>query len=541
MKNKYFLLIVVSILLASFSIAAHVITTSGGATSYSFNEDVSNLYNISVNITDLGQNANVTQVNITLPSSFSFLTGSQNTTAQNYSFVSTSSVLSWTNSTYFLINGTGGSVLTYFWFNATATTPGVYNITVTTLNGTGAFSSNISVTINDTTAPSLDFVSPTPANGANLSSKNITVNITATDNVGIGTIIIRLFNSSNAQINSSSSTTSPFLFNFTNLSDGTYRINATVNDSSGNVNNSETRIIIQDTVVPSISLSRNSATSSTSVLNITATITDVTGANSCTTSRGTISGSGNSRQVYETGLNCGTSYTYNVSCTDFAGNSESSTNSFSTDSCATSSSSSESGTTTTTSTFWIGTFVDSDVEFSEKKFVSREVRAKERIQIKINSTLHHIGIITLTSIDAVINVSSTPQQAVLSVGQSKKFEITNDTYYDINVTLVSINSTKANVTVEYIYEKIPETITPVIAANASGNESLVQEIKEEIMDKIGLFKDKKVIVITLGVIALIGAVVVSFYLIRKSRLKKPKLRETEPMQNIKRVSYTNRV
>ena len=541
MKNKYFLLIVVSVLLTSFVLAAHVITTSSGATSYNFNEDVSNLYNISVNITDLGQNANVTQVNITLPSNFSFLTNSQSTSAQNYSFVNTSSVLSWTNSTYFLINGSGGSILTYFWFNAIASTPGNYNITVTTVNGTGTFNSNISVTINDTTAPSLNFVSPSHSASSNLSYNNsILVNVTAVDNVNLSTIVIRLFNSSHAQINSSNSTTSPLFINFTNnLAEGVYRVNVTANDSVGNVNNSETRIITIDKTVPSISLSKNSATSSTSVLNITATITDVTGANSCSTSRGSISGSGNTRYVSETGLNCGTSYTYNVSCTDFAGNSGSSTSSFSTDSCA--SSSSGSGTTTTTSTFWIGTFVDSDVEFSDKKSVSREVRAKERIQIKINSTLHHIGIITLTSVDAVINVSSTPQQAVLSIGQSKKFEVSDDSYYDLNVTLVSINSTKANITVEYIYEKIPETIIPVsVETNASGNESLAQEIKGEIMDKIGLFKDKKVIVITTGIIALVGAVVISFYLVRKGRLKKPKVK-AEAMQNYKRVSYTDKV
>jgi len=541
MKNKYLLLIVVSILLTSFVLAAHVITTSSGTTAYSFNEDVSNLYNISVNNSDPGQTANITQVNITLPSNFN-LTGNIGTSVIGYSFVNTTNLLSWTNNTPFLINGTGGASLAFFWFNAIAVTPGTYNVTVATVNGTGTFSSNISVTINDTTAPSLDFVSPSHSASSNLSYNNsILVNVTATDNINLSTIIIRLFNSSHAQINSSNSTTSPLFVNFTNnLAEGVYRVNVTANDSVGNVNNSETRIITIDKTVPSVSLSRNSATSSTSVLNITATITDVTGANSCSTSRGSISGSGNTRQVYETGLNCGTSYTYNVSCNDFAGNSGSSTSSFSTDSCASGSSGSGTG-TTTTSTFWIGTFVDSDVEFSDKKFISREVRAKERIQIKINSTLHHVGIIALTAVDAVINVSSTPQQAVLSIGQSKKFEVSDDSYYDLNVTLVSINSTKANLTVEYIYEKIPETIIPVsVETSASGNESLVQEIKEEIMDKIGLFKDKKVIVITTGVIALIGAVVISFYLIRKGRLKKPKVK-AEPMQNYKRVSYTDKV
>ena len=52
-----------------FVIAAHVITTSGGGTSYSVNEDIGFIYNISVNNTDEGQAANITQVNVTFSSS----------------------------------------------------------------------------------------------------------------------------------------------------------------------------------------------------------------------------------------------------------------------------------------------------------------------------------------------------------------------------------------------------------------------------------------------------------------------------------------
>src|SRR3989344_917676 len=140
------------------------------------------------------------------------------------SFVNTSTVLSWSNLTYYIING---SEIISFIFNATAATPGNYNFTVTTLNGTGVSNSNVSIVVNDTTDPSaVDFVSPTNSSGVNLSLSYIIYNVSVTDNGVISTIIVRLHNSTRNQINSSNTTTSPLFGNFSGLSDGTYYINA---------------------------------------------------------------------------------------------------------------------------------------------------------------------------------------------------------------------------------------------------------------------------------------------------------------------------
>ena len=67
-------------------------------------------------------------------------------------------------------------------------------------------------------------------------------------------IMIRLFNSSRIQINSSNSSTSPVFINFTGLSDGVYYFNATVNDTYGNSNNTATRTITLDTTYPSLTI-----------------------------------------------------------------------------------------------------------------------------------------------------------------------------------------------------------------------------------------------------------------------------------------------
>ena len=42
----------------------------------------------------------------------------------------------------------------------------------------------------------------------------------------------------------------------------------------------------------------------------------------------------------------------------------------------------------------------------------------------------------------------------MNIGDRKKFEVTNDGYYDIQVKLNGVKSSKANITITKIYEKI---------------------------------------------------------------------------------------
>ena len=334
LKEIFLTLIVFFIVFAAFVFAAHVITLSSGGSSVNVAEDVGFIYNISVNNSDAGQNANITQVNITLPSGFLFIPGASNgTSAVNPVFTNDSAsnqVLSWSNFTNYLVNG---SEIKYFWFNATAATPGNYNITVTTLNATGPFMSNISVSVNDTTAPStITFDSPVEIDGTNLSRSNIQVNVSATDNGVIDKIVIRLYNSTQALINTSISSAgvASYFINFTNLADGTYRFNATVNDSYGNSNSSSgTRSVTLDTTLPvpsfgngtennGVNVSRNWIYANVSVVetneaNITFLLFNSTSSYNVTTFTTAV------RTINWTGLVDGT-YTYNVTVRDYANN-----------------------------------------------------------------------------------------------------------------------------------------------------------------------------------------------------------------------------
>src|SRR3989344_6873535 len=190
-KYLFFFSLIIFLFIISLVFAEHRIRTSSGGTSLTVNEDVQFSYNITVNITDSGPDANVTRVNITLQSPFNFTAGTNATDVPTFTvFTNTSGVLTWENSTYFVVNG---SEIRYFTFNATIATPGNYVITVKTVNITGEYSSNISVTVNDTTIPSsIQFVSPSAANNSNLSQNTIAVNFSVTDNGNISMIVIRL-------------------------------------------------------------------------------------------------------------------------------------------------------------------------------------------------------------------------------------------------------------------------------------------------------------------------------------------------------------
>ena len=217
------------ILFCGLVFAAHIITTPTGETSYSVNEDVIYLHNISVNNTGALNITNISSVNITIPDSFSFLAGSNGTDGGTHTFSNTSNILNWDNDNL-VMNLTRN----YFWFNATAPPPGTYNLTVNTTNSTTSSITNISVTINDTTAPGVIINLPT---NTTYSGNNITFNVTVTDNFEMGGC---WFTTNNGVRNYTMTNTSATSFNYTNSSivDGGYTVIYYCNDSTNNINNS---------------------------------------------------------------------------------------------------------------------------------------------------------------------------------------------------------------------------------------------------------------------------------------------------------------
>ena len=234
------------ILLMYFVLAAPEVLFSDGSSIINVNESELFTYNISVNNTDVGAGDNVTIVNITLPENFTFYSYSNNTDATGV-FTNTSSVLTWSNSDTLILNGS----INYFQFGAIAVYPGWYNITVDVINSSlWGIGYSIGVEVNDTTpASDVSFVTSTTISG-NYSQNWIYANVSVIDNGIADTLNITLYNSTSGLVDSYSSNAMRAEHNFTTLTDGTYYLNATFNDSYNNINSSETYTILLDTAGP---------------------------------------------------------------------------------------------------------------------------------------------------------------------------------------------------------------------------------------------------------------------------------------------------
>jgi hypothetical protein len=146
-------------------------------------------------------------------------------------------------------------------------------------------------------------------------------------------------------------------------------------------------------------------------------------------------------------------YTWSINCTDYVGYTNSSSIRNLTVSYTAPDGNIGGGGTATTS-FWTLTSNVNDEQF--KQGYTKQLAVKQRIKISVNNTSHYIGVIKLTNKSITINVTSEPQQAVLAVNETKKFELTNDTFYDLLIRLNNITENKANLTIKSIYEKIVE-------------------------------------------------------------------------------------
>lgn len=262
--------------LFAFSVfGAQTVKTSAGLATLTINEDTSTLLNFSVNNTDVGVDANISQVSVVLPSGVLLTSNTNGTEVVAQTFTNTSTSLTWQGNDMIMNN-----TFKYFWFNLSVATPGSYSIKINSTNATGPMMENtVTLTVNDITVPSTNnFASPTPAAGSNLSQTSLPINISAADNVAVDRIRIYVYNSTGLYNNTNVSTTDSAFINLTGLAEGFYYINSTVNDTSNNLNSSSgTRTILLDTTRPAVIALipvNNSAYNNSQAIQLAANVTD---------------------------------------------------------------------------------------------------------------------------------------------------------------------------------------------------------------------------------------------------------------------------
>ena len=198
----------------------------------------------------------------------------------------------------------------------------------------------------------------------------------------------------------------------------------------------------------------------------------------------------------------------------FSGTGPSVTGEVVTASSTSSSSSGGGGSSVASIGFWSNTIVISLDEFNNG--YTKELSRKHRLRIKIGDDYHYIGVISLTNSSATINVSSDPEQATLTIGDLRKFDVTSDGYYDLSVKLEGITNSKAELTVKSINEKITEETK----AEEQVKEEKAEETKqqEEIIEE-----EKKSLVwiwwIIVSIIIIVIGIVIYLLFFEKSFLK----------------------
>jgi len=414
------------------------------------NGNYSGVLNITTIVTDtaLGLTSNKSVffniTNITVAGNFSFINASNITAGGSYFNYSLT-----TNTSYY----PDGTYALHIYANDTAS------------NATGGMRTNLNSATNftfiiDNTIPdsnSTDF-SGIVANGNY--SGSITINISVHDlTAGINSVYFNITNKTAAgllgkQVGFLKATLTGAGYRYslnasgnTSYPDGVYNITAYVNDSAGNVNNSAKIQIKIDNTGPVLTYTCD-------------TYAPILGETVTCGCSGTDSATGNASYPDGSGENASTiSYTasppttetgttdYTCTESDYAGATSTASVTITVEGNYNPSGTGGAG---GGESYWTSTTAVSSEQFTAG--YTRQLSSKQRVSVKVNSTDHFVGVTALTSTTATINVSSTPQQKTMSVGEEWKVEVTGDTYYDLSAKLNSIANNKASLTVKSIHE-----------------------------------------------------------------------------------------
>jgi len=377
--------------------------------------------------------------------------------------------------------------------NITSLPPGAnYNIScyADTKNGTNNYTSWASAGLIriDSTAPNVtSFTVQGTTNYYNFSGAagalvylNATVNDNLDGNWNISSVTFNITDSDGNLVgvyNATNSSSVAHWYNCTlnssDITNGVYNVTVFAKDISGSLNSSETvySIIFDKSVWSALTITKSSSTKTS--LNLTISVTDVgnSRAAKCTVNRAgaTVTGTGGTQYLAESSLDCGSTYSYIVTCADYAGNSRAaSAFSFETLSCSTGSVSSSGGAGGTATTTWANTQVLTDTQFEAG--YTKELSTQERFKVTVGSLAHHVGVKSLTATKATIEIASDPVTVELDVGEEAKVNVNSDGFYDIYVKLNSIANNKADVTIKKINEAIPAGAGNVSTTGEVGGE-----------------------------------------------------------------------
>ena len=466
-KGVSFVFVVILFVGIGFVSAEHVVTTEDGESEFIVDQNVSATFSLIVNNTDVGNLSEILQVNVTLPTEFTFENGSEGSNTLHAEFSREGDVFTWENWSSFVVDSGEENG---FWFGALTPEVGIYNLTITTTNATGVSVNYLTIRVKDLAI--FDFASPLDGENFSQDFINATVNVSGNSSE-LDVLKVELYDSE-ATLLQSNLTNDVFLSEiFNNLSDDIYTIYVTVNDTFGSESSSSVEVAL-DNIAPVLNLTLDNA--GEDYLELDLAIDDITGANGfCTVDRGDaiVTGGLFAQTIEEDNLDCGETYDYMVDCTDYVGLTTSVSGSFDTDNCSDDSTddgdntNSDSGSgddnqdkkednTKLAKREWKYTYDEGVGKDLTKGILNYKLRSLQRMEFKVDGETHHVGVVSEEGGGVRINVSSDKSyEVVLKKGEEEKFEVTGDDFYDLNAKVNLIIGEITNLTVSYLHEKIP--------------------------------------------------------------------------------------
>lgn len=86
----------------------------------------------------------------------------------------------------------------------------------------------------------------------------------------------------------------------------------------------------------------------------------------------------------------------------------------------------------------------------DSESISATLGVRERQFFAVDSVGHHVGVLEINATGALIEIASTPMRNWFAVGDSRLYELTNDSEYDVRITLHSISNLRANISIDYV-------------------------------------------------------------------------------------------
>ena len=121
----------------------------------------------------------------------------------------------------------------------------------------------------------------------------------------------------------------------------------------------------------------------------------------------------------------------------------------------------------------VPTYIVSDEQFQQG--YSKSVGKGWKIKFDVENETHQVKVDKLTNSTIKIIVSSEPQEATLVVGDTRRFEVTGDDFYDLSVRLNSIKGLRANLTIRSIHEEM--------SLEAVGEEGEMEVVAGEVFEE----------------------------------------------------------